>query len=65
MAQKHNQCCVGTSVMDQRVKEIRGANDTWYSMNFLACSLSSSLDSLKEPEEQICKTTSLRENVKL
>ena len=30
--------------MNQRVKEL---NDTWYSMSFSACTLSSSLDSLK------------------
>jgi len=50
--------------MDQRVKEIRGANDTWYSMSFLACSLSSSLDSLKNLRNKYAKPHHYRENIK-
>ena len=50
---------------DQRVKEIKRTERTWYSMSFSACSLSSSLDSLKNLEEQMCRTTSLQRNKKM
>jgi len=50
---------------DQRVKEIKRTERSWYSMSFSACSLSSSLDSLKNLEEQMCRTASLQRNNKM